>query len=793
MSIEQTFTQTIVEFVNSALNQKERTGICDILGEIAKATNAYGAILWEPDPYILLDSKDARLFTAGHWFDGGKRLAAHDLSIKKSLAGSAIRENRLVVANDIAQDEQTAKTDDARRFYTEHGVVKCQAAPVHFADASVGCITLFRTAEQQDFAEQNPLFLHFCQLLPGLRDSLHHKVSLGLIDKVKDILRHAEDQSEDPKAVWVAICKALQDCFHLIEVSIFLEDPSRQIGEFRLAHTTCTDYVARETYKEEEPGLTNWAILHRQSVLIWDLRYQRRPKERVLMRDLYHDLIWGDPIGIEELTAGLLQIPTELVPPLSFIAEPIFSGDKVRGVLRCCGAKTAPYYFTRRERDLFAVIASQLGQFWTKRLARRMIDEENRAWNKLMLKIIALNDSVNSEVRESTPNIEGVLHKGLTTTADMIHGAEIIDIRLVDEAKGELFVASTYGEDWTEENRQRRFSIREDALQTLGVEVFRTGVMKEISNVQGLAFPRAKALMVVPIRSSNRNYGVIDIRTTEFTRFPEYAKQMAKLLGQQLGLYHELIDTVVGLRKTEQQLIEQTRITNDAFANWQHQIRGPIDQAEFRLRESIRQDYPHYGDVPQPIQFQSGLLRKARQASRSLQLFLHLSKGDALKARPIFINRTDLTKLLIQTCLDNQLLTSKRRAVDFHVKADSFKNLEGRPLSADLDMLEQALNNVIDNAFKYSYSQTIIDVQGIVEPPFFCIAVSNIGIPLPQGDVENVIKRGWRAEQALAVVGEGAGIGLWVVDHIMRAHAGRLEVLPTAQRRTRIKLLFPWK
>jgi nitrogen-specific signal transduction histidine kinase len=42
------------------------------------------------------------------------------------------------------------------------------------------------------------------------------------------------------------------------------------------------------------------------------------------------------------------------------------------------------------------------------------------------------------------------------------------------------------------------------------------------------------------------------------------------------------------------------------------------------------------------------------------------------------------------------------------------------------------------------------------------------------------------------VVGEGNGIGLWVVDNIMKAHRGELEIFPTtADKFTQVRLLFP--
>jgi signal transduction histidine kinase len=40
--------------------------------------------------------------------------------------------------------------------------------------------------------------------------------------------------------------------------------------------------------------------------------------------------------------------------------------------------------------------------------------------------------------------------------------------------------------------------------------------------------------------------------------------------------------------------------------------------------------------------------------------------------------------------------------------------------------------------------------------------------------------------------GEGSGIGLWIVDHIMKAHEGELIVVPTTSDGiTEVKLVFP--
>jgi signal transduction histidine kinase len=54
------------------------------------------------------------------------------------------------------------------------------------------------------------------------------------------------------------------------------------------------------------------------------------------------------------------------------------------------------------------------------------------------------------------------------------------------------------------------------------------------------------------------------------------------------------------------------------------------------------------------------------------------------------------------------------------------------------------------------------------------------------------VKRGIRGALASVKVGEGNGIGLWIADEIMKAHKGKLEIIPTnSEEITQIRLMFP--
>jgi signal transduction histidine kinase len=114
-------------------------------------------------------------------------------------------------------------------------------------------------------------------------------------------------------------------------------------------------------------------------------------------------------------------------------------------------------------------------------------------------------------------------------------------------------------------------------------------------------------------------------------------------------------------------------------------------------------------------------------------------------------------------------------------------------VKADQDLLRQALDCLLDNAVKYSWPNTTTRIYGgLTGTNRFHISVVSKGILLRPKEASICTERGWRSDEAASVTGEGTGIGLWIVDHIMRAHCGELGVVPTSEKdMTEFKLIFP--
>jgi len=140
---------------------------------------------------------------------------------------------------------------------------------------------------------------------------------------------------------------------------------------------------------------------------------------------------------------------------------------------------------------------------------------------------------------------------------------------------------------------------------------------------------------------------------------------------------------------------------------------------------------------------------------RLLENLLAASRIESLRPRA---EPTDLRELAEALRLRHQARASKRR-VSIEIEG------KGRA-KADRDMLERALDNLIDNAIRFARSRVLIRVgDGWVE-----VADDGPGLP---GSVESLTKP-YRSSRFQGVRKGSAGLGLFIARRVAEIHHGRL-------------------
>jgi signal transduction histidine kinase len=110
---------------------------------------------------------------------------------------------------------------------------------------------------------------------------------------------------------------------------------------------------------------------------------------------------------------------------------------------------------------------------------------------------------------------------------------------------------------------------------------------------------------------------------------------------------------------------------------------------------------------------------------------------------------------------------------------------------ADTAALGHALWNLLDNAVKYSPGGGHVAVTVESHPRGVAIVVSDQGIGVPSAEREEILRKFVRGQNASRLGIKGTGMGLAIVMHIVKAHAGRLELESQEGRGSLFRILLP--
>lgn len=226
--------------------------------------------------------------------------------------------------------------------------------------------------------------------------------------------------------------------------------------------------------------------------------------------------------------------------------------------------------------------------------------------------------------------------------------------------------------------------------------------------------------------------------------------------------------------------------------DFQHQVKPPILLIHERSGRALKGDFTA-DQLRSHLFVIRGLSAKARLIASSVGFFSSLARGERVQPHLSRLGHNELMKILIESAIDAEVMIYSERNVRFSVDRSSFKRLSSYELLTDRDLLDQAVRNILDNAAKYSFNNSIVRVfVGLTKTKRCYISVASHGIPLRRNELARCIERGWRGEYARSTREEGSGLGLWIVARIMEAHDGEIIITPTtANSITEFKLVFP--
>jgi two-component system sensor histidine kinase BaeS len=118
--------------------------------------------------------------------------------------------------------------------------------------------------------------------------------------------------------------------------------------------------------------------------------------------------------------------------------------------------------------------------------------------------------------------------------------------------------------------------------------------------------------------------------------------------------------------------------------------------------------------------------------------------------------------------------------------------LKGLPrIDADPDRLRQIVQNLVENAVRYTPAGGEIHVSMQADEADVRLVVSDTGVGVAAADLPYIFRHFYRADQSRARSSGGTGLGLAIVKSLVEAHGGRVAVDSAVGRGSTFTVTFP--
>ncbi len=258
-------------------------------------------------------------------------------------------------------------------------------------------------------------------------------------------------------------------------------------------------------------------------------------------------------------------------------------------------------------------------------------------------------------------------------------------------------------------------------------------------------------------------------RTGNLKRRVPIRRQRNDEIGALISTFNEMLD------RLEELFEKQRRFTGDIS----HELRSPLttilgNLSLLRRARNLPED--ERNDMLNEMH------SEAERMHRLISDLLLLSQADSGLA----INRAPVE---LDTLLLEAYRLARRRAEDklsIHLTHEDQAVVMG-----DADRLRQVLDNLINNAIRYTSRGGSIELSLHCLGDEAMLTVADTGQGIAPEDLPHIFDRFYRADKARTRAAGGTGLGLSIVNWIVDAHNGRIEVESTPGEGSVFRIYLP--
>lgn len=202
-------------------------------------------------------------------------------------------------------------------------------------------------------------------------------------------------------------------------------------------------------------------------------------------------------------------------------------------------------------------------------------------------------------------------------------------------------------------------------------------------------------------------------------------------------------------------------VQNRFVADAAHQLKTPVAGLKAQIEVALGE-----GDPARVRHALSQLYVSAERLSRLVQQLLALARNEPQAAAAVRLQALDLHAFALDICME-WVPQALQRAIDLGFEGGE----EPLPIDADPDRLRDLLDNLLDNAVRYSQEGGRVTVHVWRDGNERVLAISDDGPTIPPQERQRVFERFHRLLGGRA---DGSGLGLAIVSEIASLHGARI-------------------
>lgn len=205
------------------------------------------------------------------------------------------------------------------------------------------------------------------------------------------------------------------------------------------------------------------------------------------------------------------------------------------------------------------------------------------------------------------------------------------------------------------------------------------------------------------------------------------------------------------------------------IANVSHDFRSPLTSIKGYLEAMLD------GTIP-PELHEKYLNIVLNETERLTKLTNSLLTLNNLNTKGMVLEKSDFD---VNSIIRNTAASFEGTCQQKHIAIELVLTGEQLPVHADMGKIQQVLYNLMDNAIKFSHSDSVIKIETTEKRNKVFVSVKDSGIGIPKDSLKLIWDRFYKTDLSRGKDKKGTGLGLSITREIIQAHNENINVIST--------------